>query len=307
MGENPRIVVVGDVMLDIYRYGEVDRISPEAPVPIILIEKSIKNLGGAGNTFANLYALNNIYCFLMGIVGRDQYGTIDLPNLIREKYPSADYNLYPSANHDTIIKERIIARTQQICRLDRENVNAVLEENEDLPRVKKILEFNLKYCDILIISDYAKGFITPHTMSIISKMKKEKNFIVLLDPHPKNALIYSDIDYATPNKKEFDEIQIGKFWDIGCKAIIRTEGAEGMTIIQQDDANLHLKTVAQEIFDVSGAGDTVIAVLGYMLAHKFNLINSVIAANECAGIVVSKPGTIPITRNEFNKILRRFK
>lgn len=306
MNKVPRIMVVGDVMLDIYRYGEVDRISPEAPVPVVLVKNSFKNLGGAGNTFANLYSLN-VRCFLMGIVGRDRYGQVEIPDLIHKKYPSADYNLYPSANHVTIIKERVIARTQQICRLDWEKPNAVLDEDEDLPRVEGILEAHLENCDVLVISDYAKGFITFHTMCVISKMKAKKNFIVVLDPHPKNAWLYTDIDYATPNKKEFDEIQANKFWDMGCKAIIRTEGADGMTIIQQDDADIHLQTVAQKIFDVSGAGDTVSAVLGYMLAYKFNLINAAIAANECAGIVVSKPGTVPITRNEFDKILRRFK
>lgn len=305
MEKKPRIVVVGDVMLDIYRYGDVDRISPEAPVPVVLIKESYKNLGGAGNTFSNLYSIGS-NCFLIGIIGRDRYGAVDLPDMIHEKYPNAKFYLYSSANHITIIKERVIARGQQICRMDWEDANAMFKE-EDQERLNQVLIAHLEECDVLIISDYAKGFITEKTMRTISICKHQKNFHIILDPHQKNAWLYNDIDYATPNKKEFDEIGLSKFWDMGCKAVIRTEGADGMTIIHEDADELHLSTVAQKIFDVSGAGDTVSAVLGYMLAHKFGLVQAVIAANESAGVVVAKPGTVPIKRSEFDKILRRLK
>jgi D-beta-D-heptose 7-phosphate kinase/D-beta-D-heptose 1-phosphate adenosyltransferase len=307
MVKKPRIIVVGDVMLDIYRYGDVDRISPEAPVPVVLIKESYKNLGGAGNTFANLYSLG-CNCYLIGMVGRDRYGLIEIPELIHKKYPDAHYHFHQSKDHITILKERIIARTQQICRLDWEKPDVSLD-GEDLDRVEQLLLSHLENCDVLIISDYAKGFINFGVMCAISKAKEKNNFTVILDPHPKNAYLYNDIDYVTPNRKEYDEIGITKFWDMGCKAIIRTEGADGMSIIQKEDGgdSIHLSTVAQQIYDVSGAGDTVSAVVGYMLGLKYSLIQAVTAANECAGVVVSKPGTVPIKRSEFDKILRRVK
>lgn len=305
MNKKPRIVVVGDVMLDIYRYGDVDRISPEAPVPIIHVKKSEKSLGGAGNTFANLYALD-AHSSLVGLIGRDHYGSVELPSLIHKKYPSANYHFQSIQNFCTIIKERVIARGQQICRLDWEITEPELYDEEKSITVKILTDFLLG-CDVLIISDYAKGFINEFTMRLIHDMKEREKFIVILDPHPKNAWLYTDIDYATPNKKEFDEIKSAAFWEMGCEAIIRTEGADGMSIIPKNGTIHHFNTVAQEIFDVSGAGDTVSAILGYMLAHRFGLVQAVTVANECAGVVVAKPGTVPIKRDEFNKIMRRIK
>jgi D-beta-D-heptose 7-phosphate kinase/D-beta-D-heptose 1-phosphate adenosyltransferase len=303
MKANPRIIVIGDVMLDIYRYGDVDRISPEAPVPVVHIKNSTKGLGGAGNTFANLCGLNS-RSTLIGIVGTDRYGLVEIPAIFHEKYPKADYLFIKSSVHPTIVKERVIARTQQICRMDWENVDAPMPIEVQF-KINELLRKETRDCDILLISDYAKGFINQNTMNTIHTLKEEQHFVIVLDPHPKNVPIYGNIDYATPNMKEYEEIGETKFWEMGCRAIIRTEGANGITIIQPGQGDIHLTTAAQQIFDVSGAGDTVSAVFSHMIAFKFGLVEAVTAANASAGVVVAKPGTAPIKRTEFDKIMRR--
>jgi D-beta-D-heptose 7-phosphate kinase/D-beta-D-heptose 1-phosphate adenosyltransferase len=300
--KKPRIVVIGDLMLDIYRYGDVDRISPEAPVPVVLLNKTVKNLGGAGNTFANLYHLG-ANCKLMATVGRDHYGLVEIPNLLHDNYPGAETQLFQNIAASTTVKERVIARGQQICRIDRETVDAPIS-NFHGERVSLNLRLALSDCDVLLISDYAKGFYNEELRNVIHEEKINKKFIVVLDPHPKNAHLYKDIDYATPNKKEWLEIGGSKFWDMGCSIILRTEGPEGMTLIGKEDADYHIGTVAQEVFDVSGAGDTVCAVFSYMLAHRFGVTTSMEVANRCAGIVVAKQGTVPIERHEFDRMLR---
>jgi len=306
MKKMPRILVIGDIMLDIYRYGDVDRISPEAPVPVVHIHKSTKSLGGAGNTFSNLFQLNSTNCMIVSIVGRDRYGLVDIPDIFLESFPNSCRCTLEVSEICTVIKERIIARSQQVCRLDWETVNPVLSE-PTLMRLKTALIPELSKADVVVISDYAKGIICPEIINLIEERKKIKKFITILDPHPKNTSIYSGIDYATPNKSEFDQIGFSAFWGMGCKAIIRTEGEGGMSAFVQNGDDFHFDTEAKKIFDVSGAGDTVIAVLAHMLAFKFSLLDAVIVANQCAGVVVSKPGTTPIQRHEFDKILRRIK
>jgi D-beta-D-heptose 7-phosphate kinase/D-beta-D-heptose 1-phosphate adenosyltransferase len=302
MAKKARIVVIGDVMLDIYRYGDVDRISPEAPVPVVLLDKTEKNLGGAGNTFANLLSLG-ASCILFGMVGRDHYGLVEIPTLIHEHYQEAEVQLHNSGTHCTIVKERIIARGQQICRVDREikkdvNVNVSF---------LNALEKELLKADVVIISDYAKGFYSEAIQDSVTACKKKRGYSVVLDPHPENAHFYESIDYATPNMKEYLEIGGNAFWDMGCTGVLRTEGANGMTYISQTDFDYHIGTHAQEIFDVSGAGDTVCAVFSYMLAHRFSAKQSMEVANRCAGIVVAKRGTVPIQRSEFDRMMRGLK
>jgi len=297
--KKPKFLVIGDVMIDVYQYGEVNRISPEAPVPVVTIKKTVKNLGGAGNMFVNLYNLGAT-AMLIGETGKDVNGLTVIHQLMHDSCPEAYYWFHLNSVAPTIIKERVLAQTQQICRIDKE----MLDYKRSLiavATIDKVIKKELETADFVILSDYAKGFITKNIIETIGAAKKEKKFKVILDPHPNNKSIYAHIDYAVPNKKEFDEIGVESFWKMGCTRILRTEGADGMTLITLEGEH-HISTVASDIFDVAGAGDTVCAVFTYCLSSGFSAKRAMAVSNNCAGIVVSKKGTVPITKNEFKKV-----
>ena len=299
------IIVLGEVMLDKYTYGKVERINPEAPVPVLNVVEERYTLGGAGNVANNISSLNHDV-FLISILNHDEFGKCieELCNKNNIRYH------FVSDGRPTIVKHRFVAigYNQQLLRVDYEKIYPI---NDNLS--KKILEIikNLNgKSDILIISDYAKGLITKELMEGIKKEFKGK---ILVDPKPKNIDFYKDVYLIKPNLKEASQIlgrEIENKDDEVEKAglelvdkynsnFVITRSEKGATLITLDGDIFHLPTKVKEVHDVSGAGDTFIAVLGYALDKGYDLIDAVKLANKASSVVVGKVGTATVSLDEL--------
>lgn len=295
------MLVVGDVMLDRYWFGEVNRISPEAPVPIVRIDHREERLGGAANVARNAAALG-IQTSLLGVVGKDEAGDIVEKLLIDSQIKSY---LNRDQQISTIIKLRVIGRQQQLLRVDFEEA-----PSEDVLR-DKLSQFHqlLPDHDVIILSDYAKGSLVNVRDMIASGIAQKKT--ILVDPKGSDFTRYSGASILTPNRSELRQV-VGDWKNeaeltvkaqnlrrqLKINALLVTRSEEGMSLYTEDTAH-HVPTMAREVFDVSGAGDTVIATLGAMLASGKDLLESVEIANRAAGIVVGKLGTATVTHQEL--------
>jgi D-glycero-beta-D-manno-heptose-7-phosphate kinase len=294
------VLVVGDVMLDRYWFGEVSRISPEAPVPVVLISKEDQRLGGAANVAWNCKELG-AQTRLLSVVGRDEPGRV-LEQLLKDNKIEA--NLHHDAGLSTTQKLRVIGRHQQLLRIDferppsREVLASKLEEfKRALPEV-----------DVIILSDYGKGGLA-HIAEMIKSARRAKKR-VLVDPKGDDYTRYKGASLITPNTAELREV-VGTWKDekdlksratalrdkLGLEALLLTRGEAGMTLFGKKIVNI--KAEAREVFDVTGAGDTVIATLAVMLAAGASLENAMRIANRAAGIVVGKLGTAAATHAEL--------
>ena len=298
---NTRILVVGDVMLDRYWFGEVNRISPEAPVPVVKVERTDERLGGAANVARNAAALG-AKVDLLAVVGEDEGGTALERLLAAEGIVSS---LQRDASVTTTVKLRVIGRQQQLLRIDFETVPGP----EALQA--KLAEFDrrLPACDVVILSDYGKGGLA-HVSEMIA-MARSAGKPVLVDPKGDDYQRYRGATLLTPNRSEFREVA-GRWKteaelatkaqalrrDLDLEALLVTRSEEGMTLFRES-GSFHVPTVAQEVFDVSGAGDTVIATLAVMLAAGLSLEQSVRWANRAGGIVVGKLGTAVVHPQEL--------
>jgi rfaE bifunctional protein kinase chain/domain len=296
-----RVLVVGDIMLDRYWFGDVNRISPEAPVPIVRVESREERLGGAANVARNAVALG-VETGLLGVVGKDEASSI-IDQLI-EKSGIQNY-LHQDESISTIIKLRVIGRQQQLLRIDFEE-----KPNEKvlLDKLSRFTNLVSQY-DVIILSDYAKGALVNVSEMIATANKHNK--LVLVDPKGSDYSIYSGAMMLTPNKSELRQV-IGSWQNeneleekvtllrhkLNIKALLLTRSEEGMTLFE-DEGAYHVPTMAREVFDVSGAGDTVIATVAAMLAEGRNLRDSVAIANKAGGIVVGKLGTATVFRSEL--------
>lgn len=298
-----RVLVVGDLMLDRYWFGDVNRISPEAPVPVVRVIRTEDRLGGAANVARNAAALG-ARTTLMGIVGEDEPGR-RLSELARESGVTAQ--LYVDATLPTTIKLRVIGRTQQLLRIDfetRPSDDALLEKLEDF---RRIVADN----DVVVFSDYGKGGLE-HVPRMI-EAARQTGCRVLIDPKGIDYSRYRGAHVITPNRAELKEVVGG--WineeqlrdkalklrnELSIDALLLTRSEEGMTLFA-GDTTLHVPTLAREVYDVSGAGDTVIATLATALAAKLSLEAAVRLANRAAGIVVGKLGTAVVTREELSE------
>jgi rfaE bifunctional protein kinase chain/domain len=297
----PRVLVVGDVMLDRYWFGDVGRISPEAPVPVVKINRVEERPGGAANVARNAAALG-AEAILLSVVGRDEAGA-SLRKLLKRDGVSAQ--LQTDAGVPTTIKLRVIGRQQQLVRIDFETPPS----HEAL--ASKLREFRrtVRGVDAVILSDYGKGGLA-HIVNMI-RMAREAGKPVLVDPKGDNYTRYRGATLITPNRSEFREVA-GSWKNEGeltrkAKALVRslrvgallvTRSEEGMTLYRPD-GRLHVAAQAREVYDVSGAGDTVIATLGVMLARGESLEQAVQLANRAAGIVVGKFGTAVVHPEEL--------
>ncbi|MCB5184890.1 bifunctional D-glycero-beta-D-manno-heptose-7-phosphate kinase/D-glycero-beta-D-manno-heptose 1-phosphate adenylyltransferase HldE [Methylobacillus gramineus] len=300
------ILVVGDLMLDRYLFGDVQRISPEAPVPVVLLKHQDERAGGAANVAANL-ALLGIPTRIAGCIGEDAEAA-DLLSLMKNIGINTDY-IYKSSLRPTITKTRILGGHQQMMRLDQEDAGAFkAEENTGLQLlVTKALQ---EKPAAIILSDYAKGVLSTELCQAIISQAIESGIPVLVDPKGKDYSKYHGATGLTPNKRETAEACATDINDnpllLAAAARLRdslkleflavTRGEEGISVID-DTGTAHLPATARQVYDVSGAGDTVISTLTAGLAHGLNLHASLELANIAAGIVVGKVGTVPITRD----------
>jgi D-beta-D-heptose 7-phosphate kinase/D-beta-D-heptose 1-phosphate adenosyltransferase len=303
-----RVLIVGDVMLDRYWHGQTSRISPEAPVPVVRIEEREDRVGGAGNVALNVIALG-AHATLLGLIGNDDEGQI-----LEQRLAAAgiDCRLQAVASHPTITKLRVISRHQQLIRLDFEGDFSDCEE----PRLLEVFRTALAAHDVVVLSDYGKG--TLGNSHALIDMARAAGKPVLVDPKSRDFAVYRGATIITPNYAEFeavvgrcrDEAQIEAraqtlLRECGFEALLVTRGEHGMTLLRGGQEALHLPTRAREVFDVTGAGDTVIAALATALAAGQDLPGATALANLAAGIVVGKLGTATVSAPELLGELRR--
>ena len=303
-----KALVIGDLMLDRYLIGEVQRISPEAPVPVVLQSKHQQQAGGAANVASNLVQLG-IHCDICGCIGVDSEGD-SLLAVLQNMGIHTDY-IYPSAHRPTICKTRIMSGNQQIVRVDSEDSKAFDkdEQNELQALLKEALS---NKPDIVILSDYAKGVLSAEICRYVIDYCIQHHIPVLVDPKGQNYQKYAGATALTPNKKEAAEACEVDMRDnqklmqqaeklrkqLNLEFLAVTRGEEGISLITEGQTQ-HISATAKQVFDVSGAGDTVIATLAAGLLQKLNPLQSLQLANIAAGIVVGKVGTVPIQREEL--------
>ncbi len=296
-----RLLVVGDVMLDRYWFGDVSRISPEAPVPIARITREEVRAGGAANVARNAAAIG-AQVELLAVTGEDDAGQ-ELERLLREDGISVAFTRDPTLK--TTVKLRVIGRQQQLLRIDFENVP------DERALASKLAGFDdrIGSADVVIFSDYGKGGLA-HIEQMIARARQHGK-PVLVDPKGDDYERFRDATVLTPNRSEFREV-VGSWkseadmtaraqalrHSLNLDALLVTRSEEGMSLYEANAAT-HVPAVAKEVYDVSGAGDTVIAILGAMLASGLTLAESVQWANKAAGIVVGKLGTAVVRPNEL--------
>lgn len=307
------VLVVGDVMLDRYQWGSVSRISPEAPVPIVNLEKTSLAAGGAANVAANIAGLG-AKPVLVGITGEDEDANI-LPKVLKDENIS-EFELFPLKNRHTTVKTRIIAHNHHVVRIDQETGSPITTEES-----KKILKQINKYIDsvkVVIISDYAKGFLTDTLLSGLITNTIEKGKIIVVDPKGRDYSKYRGANALTPNQKEAADAcnmehnsqnlidKAGKILlnDLSLDALLITQGEKGMTLFQKNKKTSHLKATARNVYDVTGAGDTVIACLGVGLGSGLSFFEAAEFANLAAGLVVEQVGTTSINRTLLLETLK---
>jgi D-glycero-beta-D-manno-heptose-7-phosphate kinase len=303
-----RVVILGDVMLDEFIWGDVTRVSPEAPVPVVNIKRESTRLGGAANVLANVTALGAA-ADVIGVVGKDSAGEKLRDALRNEGGVQTDQSLIIDENRPTTIKTRIIAHNQMVVRADREHparVNGHVEESI-IAAVKKAIDG----AHALVISDYDKGVITPRILGEILPLAYSR-IPVLVDPKLKNFDSYRPATLVTPNHHEALRLTNSEEDSdeglrsaaetiktrLACDAVLITRGDRGMMLVEGDRQPVLVATAAREVYDVTGAGDTVIATLAAALAAGATMTEAAVLANQAAGIVVGKLGTATARADE---------
>ncbi len=302
-----RILVAGDLILDRYLFGKVDRISPEAPVPILRVKREENRPGGAGNVAANILALGGDVQ-LMGIVGDDEAG-----KTLRHFFHDQRLVIEDPA-FTTITKTRVISQRQQIVRIDRESDGNIPAAGA----MQRLLNATLPAAfDAIVVSDYAKGTITRELMHKLAAIATAAAIPLLVDPKPANAHLYKGVTGITPNLAESEAMLGEAIRDIeasarrlrrrlGCRFAIITRGENGITAAERNRRTFHVPAWAHEVYDVTGAGDTVAAVIGLSLSAGASLKEAVFMANAAASLVVEKVGTASVTPGELRqRILER--
>lgn len=316
--QRTRVVVIGDVMLDQFIWGNVSRISPEAPVPIVDFERESFMPGGAANVARNLSALT-AQAELFGFVGRDEHGK-NLQKLLGDQRVDC-HGLLPISERPTSVKTRIVAHQQQVVRVDRE-----MRSDADAATTRRLLaglEPSVFYADAVIVGDYGKGVVTQKLLDELKRICRARGVWLSMDPKPVHHLNLTGLSLITPNRKEAFELagiidgsgadrpdnplQDEKLMRVTQKllqelapaVLLITLGDHGMLLCQRNQKPFHIPTVAQEVFDVSGAGDTVIASFTLAIAAGASPTEAAIFSNHAAGVVVGKVGTATVTPEEL--------
>jgi len=306
-----RILVVGDIMLDQFVWGEVSRISPEAPVPVVEVERETMLLGGAANVANNLRALG-ASCGLAGLIGSDSHGRTVLDLAGRQ---GIDTRCLVQDERPTTLKTRIVARGQQVVRVDRESRAFLPPDRAE--RLNRLMDEVISEVDAVVVSDYQKGVVSEPVMEGLRQACARRAVPILVDPKPENSRLYKGVTLITPNNREAELMSglridtdhqveeaaelLGR--DLGAKGILITRGPKGMTLWQQDKGIFSIPTAAREVFDVTGAGDTVISAVALGLVAGLAMCEAAWLANLAAGIVVAKVGTATVSVSEIEKVL----
>ena len=309
--KNKKIIVVGDIMLDKYIWGDVTRISPEAPVPVVSVQAESYAPGGAANVANNIAALGSS-SYMVGIIGKDLANEILLKEIKRRNIKTD--GIIVDEKKPTIQKIRVIGQHQQLLRVDYEKKEYLNKETEEI--ILKFIMKKIKETDGVIVSDYAKGVVTKKLMENIIKLCKENRKTIVIDPKPQHKKLYKDVTLITPNCKEASEMagiepsseenvaKIGKKILKELKApVIITRGEKGMTLFETNGKITSIPTKAKEVYDVTGAGDTVVATAILALTCGATLAQAATIANHAAGVVVGKVGTSTLTTDELRQSL----
>ena len=304
--QGKRILIVGDVMLDKYIFGEVERIWPEAPAPIVSVRKESFVPGGAANAASNVAAMEGC-ALLVGIVGNDIAKDILIKEL--QKRDIDVRGLVTDSAKPTIQKIRVLGQSQQLLRIDYED-----SASANGAVAKQLIDAIAKWerLDCIIVSDYAKGTITEGLLKVLKDMAKSRKIPLIIDPKPQHKSWYRGCALITPNRKEAEEMagiklntleeveQAGKKLaeELDCHVLL-TRGEKGISLFEKGKQGVHIPTVAKEVYDVSGAGDTVIATLALALSSGIALRQAAVLANQAAGIKVGKIGTAPVSLKEL--------
>ena len=307
------VLILGDVMLDEYMWGTVSRISPEAPVPVVAVRSETVKVGGAGNVATNVAALGGRVS-LVGIVGNDAAAE-RLGHELELAGVKSD-GLIVDASRPTTIKSRVVAGSQHVVRFDRES---------DAPasrairrRVVAAVQERLPKADVLLISDYAKGLVGPGLVREVLALAARHRTPVAVDPKVQHLTLFTGVTLVAPNhheaaaaarvsvRSEADLLRVGQMLlrRLKARAVLITRGEQGMSLFEAGKAVVHIPTVAREVYDVTGAGDTVMGALSLALAAEADMHTAALLANYAAGVVVGKRGTATVTRAELQRALQ---
>jgi rfaE bifunctional protein kinase chain/domain len=309
-----RIMVIGDFMLDRFIWGEVERISPEAPVPVLRVSTENFRLGGAANVVHNVCSLGGT-ALACGVLGRDDAGRKVLEGLRRVRASTA--GVLSVTRYQTIQKTRIIASPhhQQIVRLDRENHGAI--DRSVLVKLRAFVQKTASRCDAIVISDYGKGVVHEELLVAIGELALKKRMVYVVDPKKENYGRYRHPTLVTPNKSEASEAsgvairdsaslraagrKLLRLWH--AQAVMITRGSEGMSLFRPAATCRDFPTEPRDIFDVTGAGDTVVAVCALALASGADYEDVAVLANAAAGLVGDEVGTVAVPRQKLKRLL----
>jgi len=303
-----KVLIIGDLILDEFLWGDVSRISPEAPVPVVWVRSESFMPGGAANVANNIHALGG-EVYLAGVIGMDERGKT-LTEELRKKGIGVE-GVIVDGERPTTLKTRVIAHHQQVVRIDKEKMDCLTSDMIDqiIDYVKEII----KGIDAIIIEDYGKGVVTPMLLREVLKLARKHKKIVTVDPKEEHFHYYKGVTAVTPNcyeaaravgvnMKDGDSVvKIGKALlnKLKCKAVLITLGEHGMHLFEEKGRVTSIPTLAQDVFDVSGAGDTVIGAFTLALASGADMKRAAYISNLAAGIVVGKVGTAAVTQKEL--------
>lgn len=298
--------------MDEFIWGRVERISPEAPVPVVQVDRESLMLGGAGNVINNVIALGG-QAVLSGVIGHDAMGR-ELVRMLR-KMNSPTHGLVVEDQRPTTIKTRVVAHSQQVVRVDREKCRPVAEDT--IEQILASLKEQLSSIDAIVVADYGKGVVTQSLMDGIRSIMHDSQVLLAVDPKIQNLALYRDVTVVTPNNQEAqamsgiiieDEASLERAGDhllreLECQMVLITQGEKGMTLFQHNDQSTQIPTVARKVFDVSGAGDTVISTFTLALAAGLTPRQAAVLANFAAGLVVAEVGTATVSASRLKEAL----
>jgi len=299
-----KVAILGDLMLDRYIWGTVDRISPEAPVPVVEVAEETVRFGGAANVAENVAALG-ASARVVGVVGEDRNGEL-LLELLRERGVDCG-SIVTLPGRPTTVKTRIIAHSQQVVRADQEDSSDV--EGEEGQKLLQGLASAIEEAEVLVVSDYGKGVVTGASIGEGIRVARAGGKVICVDPKESHFQSYVGVTAITPNQKEAGNAVGVRIRDeasldtagrellsrLGAECVVITRGEEGMTLFMADGRKEHLPTVAREVYDVTGAGDTVVSVLAVSLAAGATMVEAAMMANHAAGMVIREVGTASAT------------